>query len=364
MSKIIRSNDGELTITIRKYQNHSVIQLRHNGEKKVVKKYREPTKENIKYYRIQGLRAWDELLGKMEEKKHTMTFKEFAPIALKHINRAVREATIKDRKSRTERFLLPCFGKKELRTISALQVEDWQYNFLKMKGADQTKRTKQLLRQILDRAVVHELVKTNVVIATSQIREPKVDNREVYTKTDIKKMLDGSEGWLNLFILSMVSLGLRSGETIGLKFSDIDFIEGTIRIQRSIRNGVISTTKTGVSRNIEMPTSLLERLRVAYQNRRANQEYVFINSKNQYWGDCSHITRRHFKPLLERVEVGYKTLYSLRHTYATLSLQGGQSVNYVSKQLGHADTTTTLQYYVKYLKDDESIMRADNILAF
>jgi integrase len=332
MSKIIRSNDGELTITIRKYQNHSVIQLRHNGEKKVVKKYR-------------------------------MTFKEFAPTALKHINRAVRADTIKDRKSRVERFLLPYFGKKELRTISALQVEDWQYNFLKMKGADQTKRTKQLLRQILDRATVHGLVKTNVVIATSTIREPRVDNREVYTKADIKKMLNGSDGWLNLFILTMVSLGLRSGEIIGLKFSDIDFIEGTIRVQRSIRFGVISTTKTGVSRVVEIPTSLIDKLRVAYQNRRTNQEYVFINSKNQYWGDCSSITGRYFKPLLERVGVDYKTLYSLRHTYATLSLQGGQSVNYVSKQLGHADTTTTLQYYVKYLKDDESIVRADNKLA-
>ena len=293
-----------------------------------------------------------------------MTLKEFAPIALKHINRAVREDTAKDRKSRVERFLIPYFGKKELRSITALQVEDWQYNFLKMKGADQTKRTKQLLRQILDRAVVHEMVKTNVVIATSTIRESRADNREVYTKDDVKKMLDGSEGWLNLFIFSMVSLGLRSGEVIGLKFSDIDFIEGTIRIQRSIRNGVVSTTKTGVSRTIEAPTALLEKLRVAYQSKRANQEYVFINSKKQYWSDCSSITKTYFKPLLERVEVDYKTLYSLRHTYATLSLQGGQSVNYVSKQLGHADTTTTLQYYVKYLKDDESIKRADSILAF
>lgn len=207
-------------------------------------------------------------------------------------------------------------------------------------------------------------MKANVVTFTSKIREPRVDMREVYTKDEVKKMLDNSNGWLNLLILTMVSLGLRSGEAIAIKFSDIDFEEGTVRIQRSIRHGVVSTTKTGFSRVVEIPAFLLEKLKNGYESRIENQEYIFITHNGGYWGDASYITRRHFKPLLERIEVDYKTLYSLRHTYATLSLQGGQNVNYVSKQLGHKDTRTTLEFYVKYLKDENDLKRADTILSF
>lgn len=363
MAKSIYSNDGEIKISIRETKKYNIIYISKHGlaKKSTGKK---ATQQNIKYYQTNGVKAWNELVGEDELKKRSIKFKEFVPIALKHINRDVTKSTTKDRESRVERFLIPYFGKKELSKITALQVEEWQYNMLKTRGADQTKRTKQLLRQILDRGIVHELLKVNVVTSTSKMREPRIDMREVYTKEEIKKMLDNSDGWLHLFILTMVSLGLRSGEIIALKFSDIDFNEGTIKIQRSIRHSVVSTTKTGISRIIEIPLSLLKKLKQAYDKKGEYQEYIFVTPNGRYWGDCSHITRRHFKPLLEKVGVNYKTLYSLRHTYATLSLQGGQTVNYVSKQLGHADTTTTLQYYVKYLKDEETIKRADKILSF
>jgi len=219
------------------------------------------------------------------------------------------------------------------------------------------------------------LIENNVVTATTQIREPREDSREVYTKDEIKKMLEGSTGQLHLFILTMVGLGLRSGEITVIKYSDIDWNTQTIKIQRSIRNGTISTTKTGISRTIEIPTNLFVKLKESYNNyqeliksslfTKPNKEgYIFTTKGNTHYNDCSYITRRHFKPLLERIGVKYRTLYSLRHTYATLSIQGGQSVSYVSKQLGHSDTRTTLEYYTKYLKDKESMIRADTILDF
>ncbi|MCK4440675.1 MAG: site-specific integrase [Sulfurovaceae bacterium] len=365
--KSIYSDDGEVLISVRKQKRFDVIQLRKRGEKFRVSTKKKVTQLNLLYYKTQGIKAYQEVIDQKEKEANQpkdLKFNEFAPIALKYINRAVGKNTKEDRESRTRRYLFPFFGKKKLRDITSLHVEQWQDNMLILNSADKTKRTKQLLRQILDRALVHKLVDTNVVKATSTIREPRSDDREVYTKDEIKKMLDNSEGWLNLFIFTMVSVGLRSGEMIGLKFSDIDFNERTIKVQRSIRMGVISTPKSGISRVVEIPTSLYKRFEIAYQHKQPKQEYIFLNSKNSYWGDCSSIIKRHFKPLLERIGVKYRTLYSLRHTYATLSLQGGQKINYVSKQLGHKDTTTTLQYYVKYLKDDKSIERADTIFAF
>ena len=48
------------------------------------------------------------------------------------------------------------------------------------------------------------------------------------------------------------------------------------------------------------------------------------------------------------------TMHSLRHTFATLSLESGKSVKWVSQQLGHRDTSLTLNTYAHALPDEET----------
>jgi len=370
MAKSIYSNDGEVKIYIRKNKHINTIQLIYKDERRVVQERKIATKENIAHYKKEGLKAWNRLIMP-KEVRDVKTLTDFYLTAFKSINRAVRKDTADDRIRRFEKYVLPWLGGKKIDKIKALEIEEWQTNIIKLFGSDQTRRVKQLLKSVLDRAIVYELIDKNIVTATTKIREPRVDAREVYTKDEIISMVNNSTGQLQLFILTMVSLGLRSGEIIAIKYSDIDFLEKTIKIQRSIRNKKISTTKTGLSRTIEVPTDLMNKLEEKYKEYQARSEkylneegYLFINKNNKHYNDCSYITRRHFKPLLEKIGIRYKTLYSLRHTYATLSIQGGQSVSYVSKQLGHSDTRTTLEYYAKYLKDENSIKRADSILSF
>jgi len=373
MNKSFYSYDGEIRIYIRKNTNSSSIQLIHKNEKKVVEERKAPTKDNIKYYQREGLKAWIKL-NTPKEIREVKTLNDFYLTAFQSINMGANADTAKDRIRRFEKHVLPYLGNIKLDKIKALRVEEWQTKVIKIQGTDQVRRCKYLLKAVLDRAIVYELIDKNVVTATTKIRTKRTDKREVYTKEEIKTMLEHSTGQLHLFILTMVSLGLRSGEIVVIKYSDIDFKESTIRIERSIRNRKISTPKTGVSRDVEIPTNLLNKLKKAYSNYKIEQErynnssnqegYIFVNQNNTYYKDCSYIIRRHFKPFLERLGLKYKSLYSLRHTYATLSIQGGQTVNYISKQLGHADTRVTLEYYTKYLKDEESIKRADKILSF
>ncbi|MBU1666928.1 site-specific integrase [bacterium] len=294
-----------------------------------------------------------------------ITLGEFVPVALKQINRAVKKVTLKDREQKINAYLLPYFGDMPIKRITALRIEDWQYNLFMLRGSDLIRRVKQLLRRVLDRAIVYGIIEHNPVVATDRIRDKKINNREVYTKEEVKLMIGGSDGWLSLFIQSMVSLGLRSGEAIALKFSDIDFNRRTIKIERSIRKGVIGDTKTGETRIIDIPLELHSKFLKLYEKQKNKSDWIFTHSRTGgHYKDCSYITRRHFKPLLGRLNIEYKTLYSLRHTYATLSLQGGQNINYVSKQLGHKDIKTTLDYYVKYLYDEKNMIKADEILKF
>ena len=297
----------------------------------------------------------------------TITFNEFAYVAVSQMALGAKKSTKQDLESRLKRLLIPHFGNLEIKNITPLLIERWQSDLTFTKGADITRRTKQLLKNILDRAIVYELITNNPTLSTSKIRDNRTEPREIYTKNEVSLMLKGSNGWLNLFILTMVSLGLRSGEMINIKFSDIDWINKKIFIQENIKNGIVSLPKNGVKRWVDIPTHLMAEFEKAYKSRvnsNPKADYIFITNSSSNWSDTSHITRRHFKPLLKRLNIKYKSLYSLRHTYATLSLQGGQKIGYISKQLGHKDIKVTMDYYIKYLYDENDLMRANKILVF
>ena len=58
---------------------------------------------------------------------------------------------------------------------------------------------------------------------------------------------------------------------------------------------------------------------------------------------------RVWMPALQRAGISYRKPYSLRHTFATLLLAQGQSIPYVSAQLGHSSPVMTLNVYAKFL---------------
>lgn len=297
----------------------------------------------------------------------TITFNEFAYMAVSQMALGAKASTKQDLKSRLTRLLVPHFGNLEIKNITPLLIERWQSDLSITKGADMTRRTKQLLKNILDRAIVYQIITQNPTAPTSKIRDKRTEVREIYSKHEVSLMLKGSNDWLNLFILTMVSLGLRSGEMISIKFSDIDWISKKIHIQGNIKYGRFSLPKSGVKRWVDIPTHLMaefEKAYIARANSNPHADYIFITDKGTYWSDTSYITRRHFRPLLKRLKIKYKSLYSLRHTYATLSLQGGQKIGYISEQLGHKDIRVTMDYYIKYLYDEEDLKRANEILVF
>ena len=264
----------------------------------------------------------------------TITFNEFAYMALSQMALGARASTKQDLESRLTRLLIPHFGKLQIKQITPLLIERWQSDLITIRGADITRRTKQLLKNILNRAIVYGIIKDNPTAPTSKIRDSKTEQREIYSKYEVSRMLHGSDEWLHLFILTMVSLGLRSSEMIGIKFSDINWKNKKIHIQRNIKWGKFALPKNGLKRWVDIPQDLLKEFNKAYMERieqNPKMDYIFITSRGgNYWADASSITKNYFKPLLKRLKIQYKTLYSLRHTYATLSLQGGQKISYIS----------------------------------
>ena len=172
----------------------------------------------------------------------------------------------------------------------------------------------------------------------------------------------------------LITTGIRRGECMGLRWNDIDEKSGTIKIQRSIgytpKDGVfVSTPKTVNSIRVIplMPITLssLQEWKNETERKHPNADlrdaYLFPNGKGIYLPrDPNSITRR-VKRFMKNSGLPDLSPHDLRHSCATLLLAQGADVKSVQEILGHADASTTLNFYVK--ADLEQMKNATNRFA-
>lgn len=152
------------------------------------------------------------------------------------------------------------------------------------------------------------------------------------------------------FFYTAIFTGMRRGELLALEWSDIDFKQNKIRVNKQIYRGITQTTKTSKERFIDMPEALKNVL-IEHKQQGILSKYVFhINGKPLHpW----NMEETYFKPLLKRCneildgenQIEKLRFHDLRHSYATYLLSKGIPVKYVQKQLGHSKATMTLDTY-------------------
>jgi integrase len=257
-----------------------------------------------------------------------------------------------------DKHLLPTLGPRVLSDISIGDVEAW-WASLRGKGLSQKRlRTiRGVLAGIFKRAVVSGLLGRNPAdaIAGRMGREDReVRQVEWLTEPEMVKVLAVAkvrEPSFSPFFLTIVSTGLRLGETLGLQVGDVDLERGKIAIRRSIRKHRIGSPKSGKPRTVDVPPATVTVLRDWINTVRAEaairgQEatWLFPGATGQPRED------KCFAPALRRILKAAGILrplriHDLRHTYASLALQRGVPLLVVSRQLGHASIAITADTY-------------------
>lgn len=157
-------------------------------------------------------------------------------------------------------------------------------------------------------------------------------------------------------ILLIMSLGLRRGEALGLKWSDFDFDNDIVHIQRTAtpdKGGYrFSDCKTDDSnRFLALPDIVVNAL---LPWKELQEQFRFDDSFNSYGFvfcsetgkifSCSHL-RRQFKKALADCDLPDIRIHDLRHSYSTLLLSKSVDPKITSSILGHSDVRTTLDIY-------------------
>ena len=209
-----------------------------------------------------------------------------------------------------------------------------------------------VLRQALDRAVDLHLLERN---PAAGLKPPRVEHREmrVLSRDQVQAFLAAARAdrYYALYALALFT-GLRQGELLGLRWSDVDVVHGRLTVARTLSQQSLTAqpTKTRSSRRVvELGPAALQALR-EHRERYGDGERVFTDTGGSPVR-ASNLIRRSFHPALERAgikragEASPIRFHDLRHTSATLMLQAGVHPKIVSERLGHASTMITMDVY-------------------
>ena len=130
---------------------------------------------------------------------------------------------------------------------------------------------------------------------------------------------------------------------------DIDYDKKQISIYKTIVNNVIGKPKIQSSvRKVDILPMAQKALEYQYELTK-DSPYIFVNTSRKHF--YSHdIINLHFKKLLKLNGIEIRTLYNLRHTFASQLISNGADIVWVSKMLGHKDMSIRLKVYKIYTR--------------
>ena len=236
-----------------------------------------------------------------------------------------------------------------------------------------------LLRAMLHKAVYWQLIVANPAerVQPPKARKPKrksYDDEQTKILLENLELLPSEDTKYKVAIILTVFTGVRLGELMGLEWQDVDFKNGIISINRSSQYladmGVFTKVpKTESSiREIAIPEfiiSLLEEYKLWYEEQKSIVGDFWHDSDRLFVQvDGKPITpstiSKWFEKFIKQIGLPVITFHGLRHTNATLLIAQQVDVATVSARLGHAQITTTYNFYVHPLKSHDK--HAGNVL--
>ena len=281
-----------------------------------------------------------------------------------------------------ETRLLPYFGHFYVNKIKPTDIMQF-YDLLgkdtqlvRKKGNNGKKTIKPLSgKTILEhhrllRAMLHKAVYWQVIVSNpaERVQPPKAKKpkRKYYDDDQCKILLENLEQLdeeqikYKTAIILTVFTGVRLGELMGLEWNDIDFRNGIVSINRSSQyladTGVFTKVpKTESSiREVAIPDfviSLLEEYKLWYDEQKSLYGELWIDSNRlfvQADGKPMHPSTisKWFVKFIGQIGLPVINFHGLRHTNATLLIAQNIDVAVVAARLGHAQITTTFNFYV------------------
>lgn len=292
-------------------------------------------------------------------------------------------------KNALNRYLIPAFGNLYLEEISSRAISDYMSRAHfpdedRLLTGAKLKMLSYCMRSVMKYALKQSYIEHDPCVgAIVPERKDRRDTRKKYLEDrEIGAFLKlfAEYNQYNTAIKLLLYTGLRSGELLGLKWSDIDFRSHVIRIDKSLTNipgsFILTTPKSEAGRRIIYMNKTIEALLKEHKRNCAQDNRYGDNVRNTSYRRISgdeivftnrsggFLTRQTLNRRFHKATAGTPfasmSLHCLRHSNATMLLNNGLDLKLVAEHLGHSKISTTADIYANVT--EEGRRRVANVL--
>lgn len=243
------------------------------------------------------------------------------------------------------KYVLPEIGDIPINRLDPITLQELINS---IKSPRQKEITARNLNNALAKAFKLKLIRDNPVSAV-EFEKARADSWHALTHDEQTRLIAAAEHspikWLVLFYLCT---GCRRNEALAVYWSDVNYKDGTITINKSFSRSGITSTKNGEARTIPLTDSI----KLILKNIKRTDKRIFPVSAE--W------VQKCFKKLTVGLKFKHIVIHSLRHTFATRCLEAGVNIKVLSSWLGHKTYKMTTDLYA-HVQDEYSKSEAEKI---
>jgi integrase len=300
-----------------------------------------------------------------------VTFAEFAErcLAAQTFDESSREATELRLRLHASRH----FGQRELRSIRPSVIQAWLRKLQQALAPSYVRTVFTNVSSVFNAAVDDGLITANPCRAGS-VKLPKREQRRIepWAIEQIETVLAGLPGRCRGAGVVAAGCGLRQGEVFGLRVRDVDFLRRQLHVEQQVKllggRVVLAPPEGGKTRTVPLPDAVGTELAEHLRSWPADGDDLVFTSRESKPINRNHFNPYTWKPALQAAGVAPTRdngMHALRHFYASVLIDAGESVRAVADYLGHADPGFTLRVYAHLFPSSEERARkaVDRLLA-
>lgn len=244
--------------------------------------------------------------------------------------------------------ILPFFNKKYPQSITPFILKKWYSTFTDKSTL--TTCVNGILKPAFENAIIEEQIKTSPFIVSFPTFTSNYEMKP-FSIDEIKLILDNADGWFKNFLGIAFFTGARTGEILALEWSDIDFKNYTIYINKTRSNGFTKIPKTKSSiREIDIIPQCEFFLKEQFKLSGSGINIFNKENSNKKLYSSSVLYYK-WKDLLYKCNLKYRNIYQTRHSFASNMISNRENIFWVTQMLGHKNMSITLDRYSKYIRN-------------
>jgi integrase len=288
-----------------------------------------------------------------------------------------KASTVATIKGHINGLLIPTFGKLAMGDLDSERVQSFLNRLVDRVSAKTVKNVWTTLRIMWNSAVAWKYVTGELRVELPKVRKMRM---RCYTIAEVKRILAHTKGAERVFFWLAAEAGLRAGELIALRVSDLDVEKLSVDVSKAIWNGSEDSPKTEAAfRCVCISSRLGSQVREYLAGR--TDGYLFQTSSGHPW-DASNVLERKLNAVLERLDIpkidtkllakfagkertieqatrsekraASLGLHSFRHTAATAMDSLGIPQQIRRQRLGHSGNSVTDSYTHTFTDDERN----------